>query len=254
MKKIKHILAAIALVVSGAGSANAASLVAGWDFSQYFSDSVLSIDNGNSAAPSTLQANYSSLDPSGYGAESAAFGTMHLPFTPIGDASEPFIPTAVPGTGSLLPNINQGPYDNSSLTLEGQPSFNLLAMLAQSAVSIVFEADLSSIGSGANWLITLAGATQPGLTGTVGFEFSTDGVSYVSLGSQALTSSAIAFSNPQGAIATSSDRGFFRLSLSQGVVIDNVGISADITVPEPLTASLLFVGLGGLAVLGRRRS
>jgi hypothetical protein len=250
MKKLTLAVAAAALSLGVSTSASAASLVAGWDFSQYFADSVHSIDGGNTAAPSDIRANYSSLDPNGAGAEAAAYGVYHLGFTPVGDASEPLLPFS----GSLLPNINQGPYNNFIiLALEGQASQSDLSMIAVSTVSLVFEADLSSVPqSGSDWQITLAGATQLG-AGTISIEFSTNGTTYVSLGSTPVSTSAIAFSSaPQAGM---SDRAFFRLTLSPNVIIDNVGISANlVTVPEPATASLLAAGLLGLVRFGRRRS
>jgi len=254
MRKLTHVAAAAAIALCFSASANAASLVAGWDFSQYFADAVHSIDGGNTAAPADIRANYSSLDPNGAGSESAAFGVYHLPFVPVGDASEPLLPTAVPGTGSLLPNMGQGPFNNFSvLYLEGQASQSDLAMVAVQTTSLVFEADLTSVPqTGNGWQITLAGATQLG-GGTIGIEFSTDGVSYVSLTTATVSTSAIAIST--AAQPVTSDRAFFRLTLSPSVVIDNVGISADLTtVPEPTTAALLAAGLVGLARFGRRRS
>jgi hypothetical protein len=251
---ITHAVTAVAFSLGVAGSAEAASLVAGWDFSQYFADSVHSIDGGNTAAPADIRANYSNLDPNGAGAEAAAFGVYHLPFTPIGDASEPLLPSAVPGTGSLQPNLAQGPYDQLTvLANEGQVSQSELAMLAVQTTSIVFEADLTSVPLiGSDWQITLAGATQLG-TGTIQIEFSTDGVAYASLGSVNVATSAIALSSAVQAV--SSDRAFFRLTLSPSVLIDNVGITANLTtVPEPSTAALLAAGLLGLVHLGRRRA
>lgn len=254
MRKLTRAALVAAISFAGAAGANAAPvLVAGWDFSQYFADSVHSIDGGNTAAPSDIRANYSSLDPNGAGAQAAAFGVYHLPFTPVGDATEPLLPTAVPGTGSLLPNIGQGPYNNFSvLALEGQASQSDLAMVAVQATSLVFEADLTSVPqTGDGWQITLAAATQLG-GGTVQIEFSSDGSTYISLGSTNVSTSAIAIST--AAQAVTSDRAFFRITLSPSVVIDNVGISANLaTVPEPATAALLGLGLLGLGHLGRRR-
>ena len=54
-----------------------ASGIAGWDFSQYFGDGILSTDG--TTFTNTLPANYSNLDPSfNAGAGSAAFGTMFM--------------------------------------------------------------------------------------------------------------------------------------------------------------------------------
>jgi hypothetical protein len=251
MKIITRAIAASVLALS-ASSANAA-LIAGWDFSQYFADSVHSIDGGNNPAPSVLNSNYSSFDPNGAGAESAAFGRLHLGFTPVGDATEPLLPTAVPGTGSLIPNISEGPYNNFSvLALEGQASQSDLAMVAVQSLSIVFEADLTGVPqTGSDWSITLAAATQGG-AGTVQIAFSSDGVNFASLGTTNVSSSAIAIT--ANAAPGLSERGFFRLTLSPTVVIDNVGISANLAaVPEPAVASLLAAGLFGLARFGRRR-
>lgn len=251
MKNFTRSLAVSALVLS-ASSANAA-LIAGWDFSQYFSDGVHSFD-GSTAAPADVQANYSSLDPNGAGAQAAAFGTLHLPFVPVGDGSEALLPAFVSPFGSLQPNLGQGPYDQLTLlTNEGQVSANTLSMVATQQVSIVFEANLTSVPqTGSDWSVTLAAATQGG-AGSILIEFSSDGVAYASLGSFAVSSSAIAIS-ANAALGTS-DRAFFRLTLSQGTIIDNVGLSANLTaVPEPAVASLLAAGLFGLARFGRRRA
>ena len=62
MKKLTLLALALAVSIGTAVSAHAASLVAGWDFSQYLSGGhVLSVDGVNLS--NTLAANYSSLDP-----------------------------------------------------------------------------------------------------------------------------------------------------------------------------------------------
>ena len=53
-------LAAIAAAALVSGSAQAA-MIAGWDFSQYAGDGLLSVDGASFTT--TLPANYSSLDP-----------------------------------------------------------------------------------------------------------------------------------------------------------------------------------------------
>jgi hypothetical protein len=253
MRKLTHAVLAAALALGAAVSANAAPvLVAGWDFSQYYSDSVHSIDLGQTAAPADIRANYSSLDPNGAGAEAAALGVYHLPFTPVGDASEPLLPTA----GNLAPNQAQGPYNNYSvLANEGQVNTNDLAMLAVSATSIVFESDLRGVPEiGNDYQISLAGKSTSG-SGSIGVEFSTDGTVFVSIGSLSLTGSAALLQSAIQTLGSAADRAFFRLTLSPGAVIDNVGISASLlTVPEPSTALLLAAGLFGLARIGRRRA
>src|SRR5262245_38700507 len=125
------------------GSAADATMIAGWDFSQYFDTGALSTDGVDFTA--TLDANYSDLDPSfGAGAQSAAFGTMHMDgsFTStdgtpqLGTGNEPFQPSSATG-GSLASNLTApGGVDFDSHTVlidEGQTFANSLAMIVSSA-------------------------------------------------------------------------------------------------------------------------
>jgi hypothetical protein len=253
---IKQLATAALLSVAIASTASAASLVAGWDFSQYDTSfgQVLTVDGSN--LTNTLDANYSSLDPSfGAGAQSAPFGRMTLPFTPVGDGSEAFLPVA----GSLLSNLNAptpNPFDSFSiLTSEGQPFTNLLRMAAYSTVSVVFEANLTTVPqTGSNWSLSFGAQILPGTNNSaITVEFSTDGIAWNSVGSANVSAVDTAFTF---ALATSqSDRAFVRLGFQPGASIDNVAILADLTtVPEPAVASLLAAGLFGLARFGRRRA
>jgi hypothetical protein len=261
-KTLLAVASAITSVVLAAPAQ--ALLVAGWDFSPYFGDGLLSTDGATYT--DTLPANYSALDPSGLGPESAGYGTLYLngqfgsSNVGAGSGSEPFLPTAALG-GSLASNLDAPvadgvlPFDSlNNLIFEGQPFANSLAMIAPGAVSLVFAADLTGAEPGTDWVLSLGGRAFSG-SETVGVEFSTDGVQYAAVGSLSLTTIDTPFSL---ALASApSERGFVRLVFDQPdgpnqAVIDNVAISATL-VPEPGTALLLLSGLAGLTVQGRRR-
>ena len=244
------------------GSAADATMIAGWDFSQYFDTGALSTDGADFTA--TLDSNYSDLDPSfGAGAESAAFGTMHMDgsftstnVTPLlGSGNEPFQPSAAVG-GSLASNLTApGTVDFDSHTVlidEGQAFANSLAMIVSSAVSVVFEADLTSVPEiGSNWVLTFGSRTFSG-TSSISVAFSTDGVNFTSLPSVAINAVDTAYSVSLG--ATQSDHAYVRLTFDPAgnPIIDNLAINADLEVPEPSMALLGFLGLGGIAALRRR--
>jgi hypothetical protein len=253
-------IATITVVAALTGPARA-EMIAGWDFSQWFGDGLLSTDG--EAFTDTLDANYSDLDPTfGAGAESAAFGTLYLngqfgsTNVGAGSGSEPFLPTAaVPG--SLTSNLGApGGVDFESfgvLLSEGQTFQNALAMTASSVVSVVFQADLSSIGSaGGDWSVSFGGQTFSG-TAVVGVDFSTNGINYTPFGTFDLTTIDTPFSRTLGSdvIGTA----FVRFNFAAGAgqpIIDNVAISATV-IPEPASALLCGLGMLGLGVASRRR-
>lgn len=259
----KRIFAPIlSIVVSAfvAGPAGA-TMVAGWDFSQYFNEGLLSIDGATFT--DTLDANYSNLDSTfNAGAESAAFGTMFMDgsfgSTDVveNQAGAAFVPTS----GSLTSNLNApvvggglNPFDSFTiLEDEGQEFTNLLSMTAQDIVSVVFEADLTTVPEfGTDWSISFGGQTFSGAS-NVGIEFSTDGATYASFGSVTLDTTDAPFTVALSAEAA--DTAFVRLSFNPAEgqpKIDNVAINANV-VPEPSTVLLCGLGLVGLGVWGRR--
>jgi hypothetical protein len=254
------------MVIAGAIAALSvhaqAATIAGWDFSQWVGDSLLSTDGAT--ATNVLSANYSTLDPTNNaGAESAAFGTLYFNgqfgstnVPAIGDGSEPFIPVA----GSLVSNINgpveglgDNPFDSHTiLTSEGQPYTQFLSMGATSPLQVVFAADLTGVPeSASNWLVTFGARTNG--PSALGIEFSTNGIDYVSAGSVNLTGADTPYSVNLSALEA--DRAFVRFSFA-GVLdgaqfIDNVAIQGTV-VPEPVTGVLVLASALILVALRRR--
>ncbi|HEY8155258.1 MAG TPA: PEP-CTERM sorting domain-containing protein [Myxococcota bacterium] len=278
-------LAAIAVVAAslfGVGSARAA-FIAGWDFTQYAGASSLVVDANTFATADTLKANYSDFDATfGAGGDSQPFGTMYMNgangSTNVDENAA--TPIFLPTTGSLTPNLslpgdNETPvgdvaFDASAGVLQsaagnynagtGQDFRNVLSMRALANLSVVFEANLSALGplfQAQNWSLSFAGVSST-LTSDVTVEFSTDGISYSSLATANLTTTAAAFT--RSVLLNPGDNAFFRLGFTSTGAnpiprIDNVTISGDVSaVPEPGTAMLLLLGLTGLGVAGRRRA
>lgn len=269
-RKSLALAAAAALGLSlVAGSAQAASMVAGWDFTQYFGSTFLSTDGATAAT--TLDANYSDFDPNGAGAEAAAFGTLFYDgsfgsstVTPDFSGTEAFIPV----TGNLVSNENAPlggalPFNSAGaqtiVSNEGQLFFEALSMRANSAVDVVFQADLSSLAqTGSNWELAFGGITEAG-TSPVSVEVSTDGNAYSVVDTLQLTTVDTPFVSGLGAAVNGASQVFVRLGFNPSSpnlpLIDNLSIRADVaSVPEPGVALLALAGLGGLGVFGRRRS
>lgn len=259
MKKWFAMASIVALVAAAPAHA---ALIAGWDHNSYVAG-VLSVDGANLV--DTLDARYSDFDPTfGAGAEAGAFGTLYMngqfgsDATPL-DGTDPYVSTSTSLSSNATAPVNGTPLgdvpfgSNTVLTSEGVAPFaSSIKMVALAPTSVVYSADLGSLGLlGENWSLSFAGQTPAG-TSTVGVEFSTDGASYAVLTDQVLNTVDSTFQLALG--ATASETAFIRLSFDAGTpFIDNVAIFADTVVPEPGSLALVASGLMGLALLGRRR-
>jgi hypothetical protein len=243
----------LSLGIASLAESAQASVVAGWDFSQWFGPGALSIDGATPAT--TLDANYSSLDPTfNAGAESAAFGTMYIngqfgstsvavDFT----GNEAFVPSVDSLTSNLtapVQGFGDNPFDSHEiLQSEGQLFVSALSMTAQDAVSVVFRADLTSVPeTGSSWSVSFGGRTLSG-TSAVTIDFSTDGSGYERVGSVNFDATDRAFdvNLSSDASETALVRFNFDPTGLDFPIIDNVAL------PEPGAAgqfvSALVVGL-----------
>lgn len=251
-----------ALAVSGLATSAEASMVAGWDFSQWAGAGFLTTNGSTFQA--SLAANYSALDPGSPGIESNPYGTLYFdgtngssPTTGLGMGTEQFVPTG----GSLGANINApvtggslNPFDSfGALTPADQMFTQLLSMTANTSFSVVFEANLTSLGSlGTDWELSFGGKTF-GNSSSLGIDFSVDGMNYAALAPVALDGNELQVILNLGTVA--SDTAFVRFNFDNNdAIIDNVAINATVSAaPEPATMVLLGLGLAGLG-FARRRS
>ena len=250
---------ALAIAISIGLSAPAqAEVLAGWDFSQYDGAGSLLTEGGGTPAD-TLDANYSTFDPTeGVGLEAADFGTLYFngdfDSTDV-DESAPS-PIFAPAAGSLSSNLDAPagccqPFDSLQALLDdGQPFANALSMTATSAVDVVFEVDLSNVPEEVtNFGFSFAGQS---VGGDAPVDIAWESESVASEGFLTLTSEDALIEVPLNTAASE----FVRITLSLPtpgdgvgqVFLDNVAITG--TVPEPGHAGAI---AALLSVLGLRR-
>ena len=256
-------VAAMAVASLFMGSSAGAVQIAGWDFGQYIGPGAASTDGVSLAT--TVAANYSDFDPSfGAGAESASQGTMRLDGT-VGSTLMTGV-QLVPTAGSLTSNIawpqNNVPnpdvqFDGASVQDAEFPArvapHQVVSVISGGAINAVFEANLSvAQGTGSAFLIDFAARTTSG-SNTIEVAWSTDGSTYTVTDTFNITTTDTAFQSAAPG-ALSGNVIFARLGFGGAeVVLDNVGIGGDVTVPEPTSTALMMLGLAGLARAGRRK-
>lgn len=279
MKRI--ILTVASMVTMAAAPLSAqADVIAGWDFSQYFTAGRLTIDGSNYV--DTLTANYSSLDPTfnAGGLASSEAGKMFMDGsngssgvdpTP-GNATVVPTPRKVGDYGTAVEDIptGEGAVQSNAgapgatlgsngfnsfgvLRAEGQTNTEHLALLANSAESLAFLADVTvGAGSAENWSVSFGGRALSSGAATVGVAFAPNCGSYGSVTNVNLTEDDQAFTVVFPG-ANNGTSGCVRMDLSADAVIDNVAIEAT-PLPEPGAALGLAAGAGLLAALRRRRA
>ena len=268
--KIKVTATAIASFAASlllSGSAHA-TMIAGWDFSQYFGSGELYVEEpGFTGYTNELGANYSNLLLSpGAGPAASTFGNLFFNGEFGSTNVVPDSPTAAltPTSGSSVQNLTAPqtaagyvPFNSfSTLNSAGQGFEENLSLQIQSTVSFVFAAYTDTIpGLVGDWSISFGGKTLGGES-LIDFAFSLDGgLNFIGAGTRTLntTDSLFTVSLP----GLPSDSALIRMTVNKGSSvnpqIDNVSISAT-PVPLPSVAILLGTALAAFATIGRGRA
>lgn len=254
MKKILT-LALVGSAFAFTGASAQQSLVAGWDFNNYVGDGFGLIDGTTFAPVNTLDANYSSYDPTfGAGQEANAFGTLYYDGQFGSDTQNTALSAADairPTTGNLNSGLFLGQlygqdYNlNTVMTAEGYDFAGSLSLqmgnpTAGFGFKVVFAANAPTAMT--DWEMSFAGIR--GLVANpeaITVEFSTDGSTWGAAETFNLGASEAPFTTTVKSVL--SQNAYFRVSGNAQSAIDNVGIAA---VPEPSS----FAALAGLLALG----
>lgn len=289
MKVRISLLLAASLLISGA--AQSAPLLAGWDFSQWGSG--ITNPNTGTGRQSVLKSNYSDLDTDpiqvtgdlfpGLGYYSADQGTLYIngqygSYTTPASGSLPLRnivnninlnTNGSTGPGGAVILMGDASAGNGLQYAEGPPAsqqfFNANRFGAGAPPSgftgtldAVFALNLTDVVAN-SIRMSFAGVTNSS-TSPLNVQWSADGASYTSLNLFNLTSTPDVYTTDTLNLPSAVSQLFFRVQF-QGSnpilpTIDNVQIRADsvTAIPEPGTLLLLASGLGGLAVMGRRRA
>ena len=274
--KWQYLVASLAATAI-AGSAQAATMVAGWNFSQYAGDGSLDTNN-DFVNEDTLSSNFSNrVSDDGAGVGANPYGTLFMngQFGSTNVDEDGFPPAFGPSQasgGSLTSNAAAPQtgtpagaiaFDGPCSAQNGQANCQDLAMLANEfeGLNIVFRATLLPDGLlGQDWKLSFAGKTLGG-SSIVTIDFSLDGTTYVGAVQRTLTTTDSAFSVdfsavPSDLVSAAFIRLGFDAAFGSEPLIDNLAVTVESTqpIPEPGTAMLLLTGLLGLGISGRRRA
>jgi hypothetical protein len=260
----------IALVLVCVSAPAKAATIAGWDFSQWLGSGILSTDNVN--LRDTLDANYSSLDPTNNaGAESALLGRLFFngQFGSTAVNPDPASAIFAPVGGSLNGNLDAptldllgnpipgtNPFDSLGILSspsEGQQYANRLSMAATAPLDVVFAANPGSLGAlASDWRVTFGGRADS--ASPLAILFSTDGLNYTPAGNVSLGAADTRYS--VNLSTAPGERAFVLFRFAPGTdnaqFIDNVAIEG--ALPEPATLGLLLASLVGLVAARARRT
>ncbi len=271
-KMNKKIALTLTAAVALSATAQADTLIAGWDFSQYFGTGFNSTNGMDFTGAGEAQANYSdfSIDPPVKSANpsNSVYGSIFFDGTNGSSDGNPGTLNGfeiAPATGNLV-SANNGPtadglfYNDlgsyNTLKAFGQEFANNLNLELHSTFdtkSIVFYGN--STNQTTDWLMTFAALTTNGDTAaTITWEYSLDGMAYVNAGvTSNITNLDTGYTVDLPSMTDFEEDVYFRGTfngIDQRLRIDNVSIRG-VVVPEPSAVGGLF-GLAALLIARRR--